>query len=372
MIQQFTVSRDDSIYEAFPDVALTASGRLVCVFAECTHHGDREYTRIVVCDSTDRGRTWSAKRALTEPLHKSTDHAHWNCARITALSDGRLAVVVDRISGRNEGADQAGRQENVLFFSDDDGARWDGPHPAPVEGIVPDQLVELKCGEHAGRWLITAHTVTGSRVNPTWRQRVWYSDDQGTTWSEPIVIAAEPLLRLCEGSIVELPAGELVCFMRENSGQGYDAHKSISTDGGATWSTPVAFPIPACHRPVAGVLGSGHVLIAHRFMQGGAGWVGWWTQNLFAAWADVGSCLAPRRCDAHARIMPVAYDRSPASDTGYCGWAQLDDGEIYLVNYVLDDAPRAQIRGYAFAETDIVLDPQAELGWRPADAKGRT
>ncbi len=47
MIQKFTVSRDDSIYEAWPDVALTRSGKLLCVFAECKHHRDRSYTRIV-------------------------------------------------------------------------------------------------------------------------------------------------------------------------------------------------------------------------------------------------------------------------------------------------------------------------------------
>jgi hypothetical protein len=37
-LERFIVSRDDNIYEAFPDVALTPSGRLVCVLAECTHH----------------------------------------------------------------------------------------------------------------------------------------------------------------------------------------------------------------------------------------------------------------------------------------------------------------------------------------------
>ena len=53
-MQKFTISRDDTIYEAFPDVALTPSGKLVCTFAECTHHGDRSYTRIMLTDSTDR------------------------------------------------------------------------------------------------------------------------------------------------------------------------------------------------------------------------------------------------------------------------------------------------------------------------------
>jgi len=62
MITKYTVSRDDSIYQAWPDVALTPSGKLVCVFSERTHHGDRSYTRIMLTDSTDRGRTRSPKR----------------------------------------------------------------------------------------------------------------------------------------------------------------------------------------------------------------------------------------------------------------------------------------------------------------------
>jgi sialidase-1 len=53
--------------------------------------------------------------------------------------------------------------------------------------------------------------------------------------------------------------------------------------------------------------------------------------------------------------MPVDYDRSPDSDTGYTGWVQFDDGEIYIVNYIMDDAPKAQIRGYSLKPSDIVL-----------------
>ena len=45
-MRKFTVSRDDSIYEAFPDVARAPSGRLVCLISECTHHSDRSFTRL--------------------------------------------------------------------------------------------------------------------------------------------------------------------------------------------------------------------------------------------------------------------------------------------------------------------------------------
>ena len=106
---------------------------------------------------------------------------------------------------------------------------------------------------------------------------------------------------------------------------------------------------------MAGLLHNGLLLITHRFMQGGKGWAGWWTQNFFAALTDVESCLARDRNDAHTRILPLDFDRSPESDTGYSGWVQFDDGEIYIVNYILDDAPKAQIRGYSLQAEDFLL-----------------
>ena len=65
-IQKFIVSNDKSIYEAWPDLVQTDSGKLICVFSECEHHLNRDNARIVICESTDRGRTWTEKKPLTE------------------------------------------------------------------------------------------------------------------------------------------------------------------------------------------------------------------------------------------------------------------------------------------------------------------
>ena len=78
-IEKLVVSRDDSIYEAWPDVVLTAGGKLICVFSECEHHLDRTNARIMLCESSDRGRTWTPKIPLTE---KGTKEEYFNCARI--------------------------------------------------------------------------------------------------------------------------------------------------------------------------------------------------------------------------------------------------------------------------------------------------
>ena len=359
-MEKFLVCRDDSLYLAFPDVARAHdSERLICVFSECTHHGDRSHTRIVFCVSDDRGRTWTPRRPLSDALQKrDDDDPHWNCARITALADGRLAVVADRVAGPGEGYTGAREQTNWLWFSGDAGETWTGPHPTPVRGIVPDRLIELGRGAHAGRWILAAHTrqpPENDGNEPLWTERCWLSDDRGQIWRGPIRIAARPDLKLCEGSVLELPGGELVCFLRENSGRGLDAFKVVSRDGGETWDGPTSFPLPGCHRPVAGMLRGGRVLITHRFSQGGGGWLGWWTQNLFAALTDAPSCLAPDRKGAHTRIFPLDFDRSSQSDTGYSGWVQFDDGEIIVVNYIVDDAPRAQIRGTSLRESDLLL-----------------
>ncbi|MFA6959407.1 MAG: sialidase family protein [Opitutaceae bacterium] len=357
MIQKFSVSRDDSVYQAWPDLALTRTGRLVCVFSECTHHGDRTYSRIALVTSDDRGRTWTPKRPLSTPLHKTTpDLPHWNCARITALDDGRLVVVVDQVGGSREGNSPTSIQSNWLFTSRDDGATWEGPIPIPIVGIVPDQLVVLKHGPHAGRWLLSAHRYhlleTGGE---RWMQRLWHSDDQGRTWHGPVTLAESDTLKLCEGSTLELPGGELVCFLRENSFTGMDCFKTISRDHGLTWGPVHALPMPGCHRPVAGLLQSGRVLITHRYLPGGRrGW-GNMTQNVFATLTDIDGCLNPNRAEIATRVLPLDHDRSPHADTGYTGWGQFADGEIYVVNYLLDDAPKAQIKGYSLTEADIVL-----------------
>jgi sialidase-1 len=298
--------------------------------------------------SDDRGRTWSAKKAVNEGLRKASESdPHWNCARVVALSDGRLCVIVDRIAGAHEGNSPSGEQSNWLYFSSDDGETWSGPVATPARGIVPDRLVELS----SGRWIISAH----SAESGVWTQSAWLSDDKGETWVGPQTVAAVPDLMLCEGTIFELPGGELCCLMRENSGRGLDAFKSVSQDAGQTWGPVTAIAIPGCHRPVGGLLQSGFVLVTYRFHQGGSGWHGAWCQNLFAALTDVESCLSADRAHSHTRILPLDFDRHLVSDLGYSGWVQFPDGEIYVVNYIKDDAPQAHIRGYSLTEADFMI-----------------
>ena len=345
-IRKFTVSRDDSIYEAWPDVTLTSSGKLICVFTECERHGNRDLSRLTLTESTDRGRTWSAKHYLTD---RGTKNEYFNCARISTLPDGRLAILCDKSYGSEA---PGNRTEVYAWFSADEGETWSAPILVPGHGYVPDKYRVLSTGRH----LISIHDFGASGKR---EQYLWYSDDGGKTWSEQITAAADERYDLCEGCILETKDGALVCFLRENSGRGIDCLKTISRDGGETWSAVYPVPIPACHRPVAGYLRDGSVLLTHRFLQGGKGWLGSWTQNVFAAILHGDQLLETERRAQSARILPLDFDRSPVSDLGYTGWVQFPDGEIYVVNYIVDDAPKAQIRGYSLSAEDFLL-PQPE------------
>jgi sialidase-1 len=76
---------------------------------------------------------------------------------------------------------------------------------------------------------------------------------------------------------------------------------------------------------------------------------------MFAAFMSRETIEASGRRDQRVRVMPLDYDRNPSPDIGYTGWVQFEDGEIYVVNYIKDDADKAYIRGYSFYPLDVVL-----------------
>ena len=88
-------------------------------------------------------------------------------------------VVVDKIltEARSKDPDSC---HTLLIFSSDEGKTWSDVVMTPARGIVPDRLLELS----TGRWIVACHyddTDFGNLV-----QRLWYSDDQGVTWSPPV------------------------------------------------------------------------------------------------------------------------------------------------------------------------------------------
>lgn len=336
-IEKFVVLKDSDYFLGWPDLALAADGRLLCVYNECRAHCDRSHSRIMLTVSHDRGRSWSAPRPLTAASDGSG--YYYNCPRLSLLRDGRLAAVVDRMPLGTGGKlyevpENQRAAENRIAFSDDNGDHWSAWQPLPLRGIVPSKLTELRSGD----WLLAAHRPEGRNAEYLIR-----SGDHGKSWSPEVAVARDGRYELCEASLLELPGGEIAALLRENSFAGYDCLKTVSRDGGASWSPVTALPIPGCHRPVAGLLADGRVLVTYRFYQGGKGG----GQNFFAALTDVASLLGSERREADCRLIPIDYDGAEHSDLGYSGWVEFPDGEIYIVSYIVDDHRHAQLRGYA-------------------------
>ncbi len=222
-------------------------------------------------------------------------------------------------------------------------------------GIVPGRIVETR----SGAWLLSTHFQNLERNKR--EQIVHRSTDGGKTWGEPITICGDPRYNTNEGHILELPDGKLVCYMRENSNKGWPALKSFSEDDGRTWRGPFQTLIGGCHRPVAGYLPDGRILVTYRYNQGGArfplpgGKNAGRAHNVFAYMEPLESAAAEDLSRQSGLVLPVAYDRSPRADTGYTGWTALPDGRIFMVTYLVDDAPVAHIRGYYFSVRDFFL-----------------
>ncbi|MDR1282155.1 MAG: glycoside hydrolase [Opitutaceae bacterium] len=353
MIYKNIVCRDDSSRLTWPDVAVAQSGRLVCVLTERSGTVERRTTRVVCVTSGDRGRTWSERRPVTPALeYRSVWDTCWHCPRITALRNGRLAVMVDCVSTPQKKGAFLGERSNWLCISGDGGETWDIPRKLPVTGALPDRIVELGAGPHAGRWITTTHVVINGR-NRSWLPQAWISDNRGKDWDGPFIIADEPGLQLCEASVLALPEGELVCFLRNRSKGKNETWRAVSRDGGITWGEAVPFPLPGCYRPSARILVGEQVLVSYCFSQN-ISEAGGCSENLFCAMTDVDSCLGSPE-DAKVRIMPLDYDRSAHPDIGCSGWVGLEDGSIYVVNHIVDNTPEAHIRGYHFRMGDIIL-----------------
>ena len=356
-IQKFIVSRDESIYEAWPDLLKTKSDKLICTFTECEHHLCRDKSRVVVVTSTDRGRSWSEKKPVSEISDASF---FFDNARLSELSDGRIAIICSRHYPSGTGKDPV----QYVWFSEDEGESWSEPTILPFPIGEPDGFRELKSGRYVVLGQMSSYRkrvenqLEGACSEQSLALYLWYSDDKGKTWSERVTVADDPRYLLCEPSMIECEDGTLVVFIRENSFEAKDVLKCFSKDGGETWSEVYRTPMNSGHRPTARWLNDGHAIVTYRYVTTytpNPGSTSLGLHNTFLTLLKGDELDRVEREGTFFRTMPLDYDRNPNPDSGYTGSVQFDDGEIYVVNYIKDDAEKAQIKGYSLYPNDIIL-----------------
>jgi len=345
-MQKLTVSRDDGLYEAFTDIAKAPDGTLVCTYRESMGHGPWPFSRIIIRRSEDSGRTWSDRQVIIEKNGEAGEGS-LNCSRITACQDGTLLLIVDFKPPRAANKKSTGLQtegvRNLLFRSHDCGKRWEGPEDTGMnEGIVPS-IKELSNGDLLVGLTRHRWREDGGLIE---EQMVYRSSDGGHTWEGPTLISEAPRLRLNEGDFAELDDGTVVLYMREDE-ERLSGWKSISKDGGRTWEKPFRSEIRSClGRPSVGRTHSGEIVVTYRFLCGSSTSLGFYVEN-------------PKTQEV--RFAFLDNDRSVRPDSGYSGWMQLENGDLYVVNYVNDDAPMAYIRGYIVPRDYWLLAPESNL-----------
>ena len=154
--------------------------------------------RVGVCQSLDDGQSWQWLAEI--PTRPGDTPAEYHELHAVETIDGRLIVQI-----RNHNA--ANAQETLQCESRDGGKTWTVPHAIGVWGL-PSHLLRLK----DGRLLMTY----GHR-RPPFGNLARLSQDQGRTWSEPLVISSDGSSGdLGYPSTVELADGTLLTAWYES------------------------------------------------------------------------------------------------------------------------------------------------------------
>lgn len=242
--------------------------------------------------------------------------------------------------------DAAGKRRLILFsglypirmaVSEDDGASWTPLEPiGDFGGIVAMASVErLRDGRYMALFHDDGRFLRGAGERSHFEVYKTLSTDGGLTWSQPDVIARHATAQLCEPGLIRSPDGaQIAVLLRENS-RTHNSFIIFSDDEGETWSEPRELP-PALtgDRHVAKYAPDGRLFITFRDMADGSATKGDWV-----GWVGVYDDLARgREGQYRVRIM----DNTNAWDAAYPGLERLPDGTFVTTTYghwIQDEQP---------------------------------
>ncbi|MCA9102337.1 MAG: exo-alpha-sialidase [Planctomycetales bacterium] len=229
--RQVVVDREPGQYLGHPTTALLEDGRTML----CVYPKGHGRGAIVYKRSDDGGLTWSDR--LPTP-------ASW----ATSLEVPTLHRVVDA-AGKRRIIMFSGLYPTRMAVSENDGASWSELEPVGDWGgvVVMASVVPLETGaghymamfHDDGRFLAEQADVQNPKVFTLYKS---LSTDGGLSWSEPEPVYASADVHLCEPGIVRSPdGGQLAVLLRENARR-KNSHIIFSDDEGRTWSEPREVP----------------------------------------------------------------------------------------------------------------------------------
>ena len=349
------VSKNDSYWQGHPDVAYF-QGNFYVVFRQSQKHRAVSHTQIMLTRSRNGMR-------YNQPVCIAQTSDRYNCPRLSVINN-MLWVICDCVKKGNDFIEDENNESStsILLWCSNNGVDWSSPIQTNITGILPDRI----CSTNDNGFLIATHTQKKQPItekdkdlNENWlsnkgylAQHVWKTDQNLylPNWKR-YSVAEKQGFNFCEASICNT-GEELICLLRENSQRGDPCYWTASTNNGISWCEPLKTRMFGGHRPVLGKLSSGRYLTTYR-EQSCSHIPGYWAKNVFACLTNEQSMHSRTQPCLKSVILPLDHDNNARSDGGYTGWVETEDKQIYIVNYITKDAPKAYIVWYLIEENEF-------------------
>lgn len=244
----FVSSPKAKTWYRIPAIVRTGSGALVA-FAERRDNDsttDRGNYDIVARTSTDGGCSWAGLVVVADygKNHISSPVPIWDPGSNSVLLFTSMRNTKNVYQGlylqrsRDDGATWTNLTDGKITATVAYHGQWKGGLQGPGHGLV------LQYGDAKGRIIFPMGYVTTIKGTKRYGTYGLYSDDGGTTWRIGYDRLAPSKMQLIEGTIAELPNGNLLVSYRDKrkTKPGTNRVSAVSTNGGLSISSYTRMP----------------------------------------------------------------------------------------------------------------------------------
>ena len=320
LYRQVVVDREAGQYLGHPTTCLLEDGKTIL----CVYPKGHGRGGIVYKRSDDGGLTWSQR--LPTPASWATSREVPTLHRVID-AEGRKRIIM-----------WSGLYPARLSVTEDDGAKWSELKPVgDWGGIVVMGFVEpLSTGD--GHYMAMFHDDGRFFSKKAQKSSVTVFDlyktvsrDGGLTWSQPESVFRSSEVHLCEPGCIRSPDGKTLAVLLRENARRKNSHVIFSEDEGKTWTEPRELPLSLTgDRHTGKYSADGRLFISFRCRsprdKSGSrpfegDWVGW-----VGTWDDI---VNGRDGQYSVRLK----DNKKGYDTTYPGVEILPDDTFVVTTY---------------------------------------